>query len=226
MPIKENILLGQMLLKKGVISQRHLDIGLEEQLKTGQFIGITLVKLGFIKEEELYPVLSEQLKIPYVKIKELNVDTEILEKVPAKFACHYKLMPVKFEKDTLTVVLTDPLDVRTLDDLRLLLGCDVVGVLASESDIDEGIKRYYGIGAETIEEIIDTSAITAEEIALSKRKTEDIEGLAENASIIKFVNQILVQAVREKATDIHIEPYEDEMKVRYRVDGVLYDISI
>ncbi|MBU1061925.1 MAG: Flp pilus assembly complex ATPase component TadA [Candidatus Omnitrophica bacterium] len=226
MAIKENILLGQMLLKKGVISQRQLDIGLEEQLKTGQFIGITLVKLGFIKEEELYPVLSEQLKIPYVKIKELNVDTEILEKVPAKFACHYKLMPVKFEKDTLTVVLTDPLDVRTLDDLRLLLGCDVVGVLASESDIDEGIKRYYGIGADTIEEIIDTSAITAEEIALSKRKTEDIEGLAEDASIIKFVNQILVQAVREKATDIHIEPYEDEMKVRYRVDGVLYDISI
>ena len=225
MPIKRTILLGEMLISKGLISRRELDLGLKEHQRSGQFLGITLVKLGIIKEDELYPILSEQLDIPYVKIKEISIDAKALEKVPAKFACHYKLMPVKFEKDILTVALSDPLDVRTIDDLRLLLGCEVAGVLATESDIGEAIRKYYGIGAETIEEIINTGEM-AGEIKLTVSKTEDIEGLAEDASIIKFVNQILVQAVKDSSTDIHIEPYEDELKIRYRVDGILYDIPI
>lgn len=225
MPIKKIVLLGERLIQKGLISSRELDLGLKEHQKTGQFIGTTLVRLGFVKEEELYPVLSEQLEIPYVKIKELTIIPEVFEKLPAKYACHYKLIPVKFERDTLTVAVADPLDIRTLDDLKLLLGCDVVGALATESDISEAIKKYYGIGAETIEEIVDTGDM-AEAIALQTSKTEDIEDLAEDASIIKFVNQILVQAVRERATDIHVEPYEDELKIRYRIDGVLYDVPV
>ncbi len=225
MPIKKIVLLGERLIQKGLISSRELDLGLKEHQKTGQFIGTTLVRLGFVKEEELYPVLSEQLEIPYVKIKELTIIPEVFEKLPAKYACHYKLIPVKFERDTLTVAVADPLDIRTLDDLKLLLGCDVVGALATESDISEAIKKYYGIGAETIEEIVDTGDM-AETIALQTSKTEDIEDLAEDASIIKFVNQILVQAVRERATDIHVEPYEDELKIRYRIDGVLYDVPV
>ncbi|MBU4343320.1 MAG: Flp pilus assembly complex ATPase component TadA [Candidatus Omnitrophica bacterium] len=225
MPIKRTILLGERLIQRGLISRRELDKGLKEHEKTGQFLGTTLVKLGFISEEELYPVLAEQLRIEYVKIKELTIDPNVLEKVPARYACHYKLMPVKFDKDILNVAVSDPLDIRLLDDLRLLLGCDVVGLLATESDITEAIRKYYGIGAETIEEIVDTGEM-AKDIELSAKKTEDIEDLAEDASIIKFVNQILVQAVKDRVTDIHIEPYEDELKVRYRVDGVLYDIPI
>jgi len=225
MSLYQTILLGKRLIQKGLLSEEQLETGLKEQQKTGQFIGITLIKLGFIKEEDLYPVLSEHLNIPYVKLKEVNIDPSLLRKVPAKFACHYKLIPLRFEQDTLRVAVADPLDIRTLDDLKLLLGFDVVGVLASGSDIDEAIKKYYGIGAETIEEIIDTS-VTGEELASLSSKTEDIENLAEDASIIKFVNQILVQAVKDRVTDIHIEPYKDELKVRYRVDGVLYDISI
>ncbi|MBU4342538.1 MAG: Flp pilus assembly complex ATPase component TadA [Candidatus Omnitrophica bacterium] len=225
MPIKKTILLGERLIQKGLISYKDLDLGLKEHQRTGQFLGTTLVKLGFIEEDKLYPVLSEQLKIPYLKIKDLAIPHEVFEKVPAKYACHYKLIPVKFEKDTITIAVADPLDVRTLDDLKLLLGCDVAGVLATESDINEGIKKYYGIGAETIEEIVDTGDRT-EEIALETRKTENIEDLVEDASIIKFVNQILVQGVKDGATDIHIEPYEDELKVRYRIDGVLYDVSV
>ena len=228
MPIKKTILLGERLIQKGLISRRELEKGLKEHEKTGLFLGTTLVRLGFISEEELYPVLAEQLAIKYVKLKEIDIDPKILEKVPARYACHYKLMPVKFDKDILNVAVSDPLDIRSLDDLRLLLGCDVVGLLATESDITEAIRKYYGIGAETIEEIIDTSDKTevAAKLALPTGKTEDIEDLAEDASIIKFVNQIFVQAVKERVTDIHIEPYEDELKVRYRVDGVLYDIPI
>jgi len=226
MPIKRTILLGERLIERGLISRKELDIGLKEHQKTGQFLGTTLVKLGFIKEEELYPVLSEQLNIPYVKIKDLAIAPEVLEKLPAKYVCHYKLIPVKFEKHTLTVAVADPLDIRTLDDLKLLLECDVAGALASELDISEAIRKYYGIGAETIEEIVDTDDTVAREFTLPVSKTEDIEDLTEDASIIKFVNQILVQSVKERATDIHIEPYEDELKVRYRIDGVLYDVPV
>ncbi|MDP8230503.1 MAG: ATPase, T2SS/T4P/T4SS family [Candidatus Gorgyraea atricola] len=225
MLIKKTILLGERLIQKGLISRRELDKGLKEHEKTGLFLGTTLVRLGFISEEELYPILAEQLKMEYVKIKELTIDSVIFEKVPARYACHYRLMPVKFDKDILSVAVSDPLDIRSLDDLRLLLGCDVIGLLATESDITEAIRKYYGIGAETIEEIVDTGDM-AKDIELSAKTTEDIEDLAEDASIIKFVNQVLVQAVKDRVTDIHIEPYEDELKVRYRVDGVLYDIPI
>ncbi len=225
MAIKKSILLGEILVQKGLISPDQLQAGLREHKKSGEFLGAMLVRLGFIKEDELYPVLSQQLNIPYIKIKELKIDSKVIEKVPAKFACHYKLMPIKFEKDKLTVAIEDPFDVRTLDDLKLLLDCDVSGVLASDVDINKAIRKYYGIGAETIEAIIDTST-APEEILLSRAKTEDIEDLAEDASIIKFVNQILAQGVKDRATDIHIEPYEDELKVRYRIDGILYDIPI
>ena len=225
MPIKRTILLGENLIQKGLISRRELDIGLKEHKKTGQFLGTSLVKLGFIKEEELYPVLAEQLKLSYFKLKEITIDPKIIQKLPAKYAFHYKLIPVKFENDELTVAVSDPLDLRTIDDLRLLLSFDVVSVLATESDIYEAIRKYYGIGGETIEKIMDTTELT-KELTLSTSKTEDVADLAEDASIIKFVNQILVQAVKDRATDIHIEPYEDELKVRYRIDGVLYDISV
>ena len=225
MPIKRTILLGENLIQEGLISRRELDIGLKEHKKTGQFLGTSLVKLGFIKEEELYPVLAEQLKLSYFKLKEITIDPKIIQKLPAKYAFHYKLIPVKFENDKLTVAVSDPLDLRTIDDLRLLLSLDVVSVLATESDIYEAIRKYYGIGGETIEKIMDTTELT-KELTLSMSKTEDVADLAEDASIIKFVNQILVQAVKDRATDIHIEPYEDELKVRYRIDGVLYDISV
>ena len=225
MAIRKTILLGEKLIQKGLITQRDLDIGLEEHENKGQFLGTTLIKLGFIKEDDLYSVLSEQLNIPYIKIKSIPIDTKILEKVPAKYACHYKLMPINFEKSTLTVAIADPLNLKTLDDLKLLLGCHVSGVLASEIDIAEAIKKYYGIGADTIEEISDTN-ISGEEDRVQTSKTEDIENLAEDASIIKFVNQILLQAVKDKSTDIHIEPYENELFVRYRIDGILYEVPI
>jgi len=134
-------------------------------------------------------------------------------------------MPVKFNDNALTVALTDPLDIEILDDLRLLLGCDINAVLAGGQDIVDAIRRYYGVGAETIEKIMHAGK-DIEEILLSRARTEDIEDVAEDASMIRFVNQILSQAVRDRATDIHIEPYEDELRVRYRVDGVLYDIPI
>ena len=125
MPIKKTILLGERLIQKNLISRQGLDRALREHERTGRFLGATVVNLGLIKEEELCPVLSEHLKIPYVKIKELIIAPSVLEKVSAKYACHYKIIPVKFDKADLTIAVTDPLDIKTLDDLRLFLGYEV-----------------------------------------------------------------------------------------------------
>ena len=150
---------------------------------------------------------------PPLVLKDLKIDPDIFEKIPAKFACHYKVIPIKFEDGTLTLAIEDPLDLIILDDISLFLGLKIEPVSASRADILEAIREHYGLGAETIEEIINTGEM-AGEIKLTVSKTEDIEGLAEDASIIKFVNQILVQAVKDSSTDIHIEPYEDELKIR------------
>lgn len=225
MALKKEALLGEKLIEKGLITIAQLEIGLKEHNKTGQFLGTTLIKLGFIKEYDLYPVISEQLDIPYIKIKDIKIGAIVIEKIPAKFACHYKVMPVRFENNVLTIAMEDPLDTRTIDDIVLFMGMKVKSVLAGETDVLEAIKKYYGLGADTIEKIIDASDREKED-SLTASKTQDLDEMAEDASIIKFVNQIFVQAIKDTATDIHIEPYEDEIRVRYRIDGILYEVPI
>lgn len=225
MPTKNSILIGQMLIDEGVITAEQLEIGLKEREKTGDFICTTLVKLGFAPEEKIFNLLSRQLNIPYIKLKDKDIEPLIIQKVPAKFASHYKIIPLEFKDNTLTIVMADPLDVRTLDDIRLLLGLEVKAVLASEIEIQEAIRKYYGVGAETLERII-AQKPPEEELKMEEEKAEDLEALAEDASIIKFVNQILSEAIKERATDIHLEPFQNELRTRFRIDGVLYDINI
>ncbi|MBL7197214.1 MAG: Flp pilus assembly complex ATPase component TadA [Candidatus Omnitrophica bacterium] len=222
MQVKKNKLLGRMLVEQKIISQEQLEVALHEQKKTDEFLGITLIKLGFVSEDEVLPILSQQLEIEYIKIKDLKLEPEVLKKVPAKFAYHYKLMPIRLEEGILTIAVADPLDIHIIDDVSLLVGLKVEAVLASEKDILEAIRKYYGVGAETIESMIGQDKETKEVASV----TEDIEDLATDASIGKFVNQILLEAYKDRATDIHIEPYEDELKVRYRIDGILYDAKV
>ncbi|MEI8175942.1 MAG: ATPase, T2SS/T4P/T4SS family, partial [Candidatus Omnitrophota bacterium] len=226
MGLSKNILLGQILVERGYLKVSELDRALKEHDKTGDFLGVTLVKLGMVDEEVLMPVLSEQLGIKYVKIKEHKIDQSVVEKVPAKFASHYKMMPIRFERGALMIGVCNPLDIHTIDDIRLLLSCEVEPVLCGTKDIADAIRKYYGIGAETLERM--NSGTTTEEAAaaIEVRGSEDIESMAEDASIIKFVNQIILGGYQDRATDIHIEPYENELSVRYRIDGVLHSAAI
>lgn len=221
----DELLIGQILVDEGIITAEQLGAGLYEQKKTGDFICTTLVKLGFASEEKIFNLLSRHLNIPYLKLKNREIEPSIIQKVPAKFASHYKIIPVEFKDNTLIIAMTDPLDVRTLDDIRLLLGLEVKGALASEIEIMEAIRKYYGVGAETLEKIIAQKSKN-EELEIQTEKAEDLEVLAEDASIIKFVNQILSEAIKDHATDIHLEPFADELRVRFRIDGILYDINI
>ena len=223
--MKKRTLLGEMLVQKGLISSEQLDAALAEQKKTADFLGTILIKLGFLKDEQLLPVLSEQLGIEYVRISQVKIDPEVIKQVPAKFACHYKLIPLKKKDNTLTLAISDPLNVQTLDDLHLLLRVDVDPVLASEKDILQAIRKYYGVGADTIEKMwLKPSPLQG--LETFRVSVEDLESLAEDASIIRFVNQIIMQAVTDRATDIHIEPFEDQLRIRYRIDGILYDASV
>lgn len=210
---------------QGLINAEQLDAALSEQKKTGDFIGAVLVKKGFLTDEKLLPVLSKQLGVEYVKVKDKGIPSEIIELVPAKFACHYKLIPLKKEENVLIVAVSDPLNIQTLDDLGLLLKTDVRPVLASQKEILEAIRKHYGVGADTIERMV-AEPSPLQNLETFKIAAEDLESLAEDASIIKFVNQIINQAVADRATDIHIEPFEDQLRIRYRIDGILYDTSV
>lgn len=225
MPTKDSLLIGQMLIEEGIISSSQLELGFSHQKNTGNFICSTLVKLGFASEEKVFSVLARHLNIPYVKLKDRDIDSLVIQKVPAKFASHYKIVPLEFRDNALIIAMSDPLDVRILDDIRLLLGVEVKGVLSSDTEIMETIGKYYGVGAETLERIIsegDSGRPSKTEI----EEAQDLEVLAEDASIIKFVNQILSEAIKERATDVHLEPFQDELRVRFRIDGVLYNINL
>ncbi|MFH1380836.1 MAG: ATPase, T2SS/T4P/T4SS family, partial [Candidatus Omnitrophota bacterium] len=227
MTLKQSELLGQLLLQKGLIKIDQLERALLEQEKQGGLLGSMLVRLDIISEEKLYKVLSEQFNTKYIKLKHMHIPHETIEQIPAKFATHYKLIPVDFKENTITVAMSNPLDIHVLDDLKLLLNKDIKTVLASEMDIIDGIKRYYGVGAETIEKMVpEREDSERKSQSIQSQVTEDVVQSADDASIIKFVNQILHEAFKDRATDIHIEPYEDELKIRYRIDGILYDTKV
>lgn len=225
MAYKKEVLLGQLLIDKNLITADQLNDALKEQRNSGGFLGNILVKLGYVSQDELFPVLAEQLGVEYVKLKDRHISPSVIEKVPAKFASHYKLIPLDMKDEVLTIAVTNPLDIHTIDDIKLLLGYDTRPVLASEDDIVEAIRKYYGVGADTLEKMIAGEGEKGP-LEVDTPRTEDIEDMARDASIIKFVNQVFLQACKDRATDIHLEPYEDEMKVRYRIDGILYDTTI
>ena len=222
---KNDILIGELLINEGLITDKQLETVLREQKNSDDFVCTIIVKLGFAPEEKIFSVLSRQLNIPYVNLKNIEVGPLVIQKVSAKFSSHYKIVPIEFKENTLVVAMTDPLDVRTLDDLRLLLDIEVKGVLASEVRILEAIRKYYGVGAETMERIV-SEKTTLPDSRVNSNKAEDLEALAEDASIIKFVNQIVSEAIKERATDIHLEPFENELRTRFRIDGVLYEINM
>jgi len=218
-------MIGQMLIERNLITPDQLEAGLTEQKKSGGYIGETLIRMGYLRDEDFYPVLAEQLGIEFIKLKEIEISDDVIKAIPAKFAFHYRFMPIKIDGNTLVISVTDPLDIQLMDDITLVLNYEIQPALATKDEIITCIKKYYGIGAETIDKIMAQEGEEGPGEA-GTEKAQDIEEMAEDASIIKFVNQILLQAYKDHATDIHIEPFEDELRVRYRVDGILYEATI
>lgn len=220
-------LIGQLLLQKKLITSEQLTQASTEQRKSGRLLGTILMRLGVINEDNLYDALSEQFGAEYIKLRKMNIHPTAIDEVPAKFVTQYDLIPINVEGNKVTVAMSNPNNLVALDNLRFLLGKYIQPVLASEGDIAEAIKRYYGVGAETIERITPAETVVEEKPAESQGAvTEDLVKVSRDPSVIHLVNELLLEAYKTRATDVHFEPYEEELRVRYRIDGILYDTSV
>ncbi len=219
---KRHQALGDLLVERGLLTADQLQGALAEQKLSGEFLGTVLMRLGVVPKATLLPILAEQLGMPYVHLDEVPIEPEAIAKVPPRFASHYQLMPLSLSNNVLQVAIADPFDVQTLDELRLLLDCDVKPVFASQREILDAIQRHYGVGASAVERLLDTGIRSAVQVSA----TEDLTAKVDDASVISFVNQLILSAARERATDIHIEPFEQELRIRQRVDGIMYEMSV
>jgi len=214
----------EVLLEQGLIQPEHLAEAVELRKAEGVRLDRALVRLGHVEEQTLLGIMSEQLAIPLVDLSEVEVDVELLRSLPAKLVYRKNLVPVSRTDGTLTVATSDPYDLYVFDELRLLTGLSIQPALAPEEEIAKIIKAHYGVGGDTIDEMISTEEL--ELVGETSAETEDLLEMAQEASVIKLVNEVFLEALNERASDIHIEPYEHRLMVRYRIDGVLHEASM
>ncbi len=218
----------RIALEHGLVPCNRLERAQEEASRTGSTLMSALVRNKDVAEADIMKLAAKTLNMEYVSLKNIKIDKHITEAIPYKFVTHYKFAPIKLENKILTIAVMAPLDIKTQDELRVHFGYDVHAVLASEKDVIDTLVRAYGLGADTIDKILEQPSLEDQVEAEDKGmrdQVEDIEKLAEDASVIKLVNQIILEACKKRATDIHIEPYRNEVKLRYRIDGVLYDAN-
>lgn len=221
--------LGEILFQKGLITKEDIEQALTEQQQTKRPIGEILVEQGKVSEKNMLMALGEQLHIDFVELKKIEIAQDAVKIIPAKLATYYKIMPIERADGTITVAVNDPFNHWPLDDIEVNVGYHPKMVLACRDDILEAIRKHYGVGAETVERIMNKEeksfSQNAAEEPLKEEATEVIkeegEGETEDATVVRLVDQILQEAVRRGATDIHIEHSRDHMAVRYRVDGML-----
>jgi len=216
--------IAEALLEKGLITPKQLARAMELRKRESLRLDRALVRLGAISEEQLLAVVSEQLAIEMVDLTAVQIDVETLRSLPAKLVYRKHLVPLRRSDGRLVVATSDPFDLYAFDELRLLTGLEVQPVLASSEQIDRAIKTYYGVGGQTIDDMMSTDDL--EVVNGHDEQSEDLLEMAQEASVIKLVNEIFLEAINERASDIHIEPYENDLSIRYRIDGVLQPASV
>lgn len=210
---------GEMLVEYGLVEPEKLEEALEIQNKTGEKLGKVLKDMGAVSKQELIEILGIQLGMPQVNLHRYIIDPIAVKSIPESLAKRLKAVPVKKEEDHLVVAMSNPLDIFAIDDIRLTSGLNVKPVLADEEDILSVINQYYTM-KESIEQVIDELA-AGEDEGVEVAVENELEA-SERAPVVKLVNSIIQQGIRDRASDIHIEPGEDIVKIRYRIDGVLH----
>src|SRR5689334_12493881 len=216
--------LGELLVRENLISLAQLQRAQEEQRKSGARLGYSLTKLGIINEEDLTTFLSKQYGVPSINLAEFEISLDVIQLVPAELAKRHQLLPVNRAGATLIVAMSDPSNIYAIDDLKFRTGLNIEVVVASEVAIDEAITRYYEKQV-TYDDVL--GDIDADAVELGGEEDDvnivDLEKASGEAPVIKLCNVILLNAIKKRASDIHIEPYEKSFRVRYRIDGVLYE---
>ncbi|MDX1503053.1 MAG: type IV-A pilus assembly ATPase PilB [Thermoanaerobaculia bacterium] len=222
--------IGELLVKANKITPEQLREALSHQQGEGGRIGTHLVKLGFLDDEELVEFLSQRYGVPAINLAEIEVDETIIKVIPPDVARKYTILPVSKAGAKLTIAMVDPTNVFAMDDIKFMTGYNVEPVVASESALREAIDRYYGTThsielKKVMEDIADSDDADLE--VLEEEEDLDLatlEQASEEAPVVRLVNIILTDAIKRDASDIHIEPYEKEYRVRYRIDGILYEM--
>src|SRR6187455_2622526 len=226
MPVR----IGELLLKEKRITPEQLQQALNHQKANGGKLGYNLVKMGFVKDEEITALLSKQYGVPSINLTQFDIDPGVIKLIPAETAQKYQIVPLSRSGATLTISMADPTNVFAMDDIKFMTGYNVEPVVASEIAIREAIEKYYGSShALELKKVMDEMAVQDTE-ALELMEDEEeldvhkLEQVSEEAPVVRLVNIILTDSIKKGASDIHVEPYEKDFRVRFRVDGVLYEI--
>jgi type IV pilus assembly protein PilB len=223
--------LGEMLVKEQLITSDQLREAVAYQKQHGGRLGSAMIKLGLVNDDEITGVLSRQYGVPSINLKYYEVDPSVIRLIPQDTALRYQVVPLSRVGSTLTIAMTDPTNVFAMDDIKFMTGFNIEPVVAPESAVNEAISKFYG-EAQSVEELTkvmkDLAGEEAADLELAAEEQEmdlaALERAAEEAPIIKLVNLILTDAVKRGASDIHIEPFDKELRVRFRVDGVLQEV--
>ncbi len=225
-----SVRLGELLTKASLITQDQLKEALRVQKETGGKLGETLIKLGFVSEEDITECLSQQFGVPSINLQHFEIDSSVIKLIPGDVARKYNILPVNKTGATITIAMADPTNVFAMDDIKFMTGYNVEPVVASELGIKAAIDSYYGttssLELKKVMEDLQTQE-TADLEVLEEDEELDVHALAdsaEEAPVVKLCNLILTDAIKRGASDIHIEPYEKEYRVRFRIDGILYEI--
>ena len=223
--------LGELLVKEKLVNEDQLEEAALFQKKNGVPIGSALTRLGIVSEDEMAQALSRQLGYPFVDLDQFEVYPDVINLIPLEIAQKYRIMPIHRIRSFLTLAMVDPVDITAMEDVKFRTGLSVQPVIASESSIKNAINKYYGSShalrvKKTLDEVElaeDTCIKIIEEEDERVEEPDDILSV-EEAPIISLVNKIFGDAAKKNASDIHFEPYENSLRVRYRIDGILYEI--
>jgi type IV pilus assembly protein PilB len=208
--------LGQILIELGLITPEQLESALEEHQKTPKALGRVLIDLGMIKEADLVRALAEQVGLEFVDLNDTQIDPASTALLPEALARRYRALPIGDRDGKLLVAMSDPANVYALDDIRTITGREVQPVVATSADVEQAIQKFAGLDSQV-------EQLAAEAAEGSEGEELDLEAALEDAPIVKLVNAIMTQAVAERASDVHIEPGERDVRIRFRVDGVLHE---
>jgi type IV pilus assembly protein PilB len=228
--------IGELLLKERRITPEQLQEALTYQKAHGGKLGTALVKLGFVRDDDITGLLSKQYGVPSINLTAFDIDAAIVKLIPLETAQKYQIIPLSRVGATLTIAMTDPTNVFAMDDIKFMTGYNIEPVVASESAVQEAIQKYYGLARSSEPSALDIASKALDDMpgvsnadveVLEELDEISVEALArqgEEAPVIRLVNVLLMSAISKGASDIHIEPYEKEYRVRYRIDGVLYNV--
>ncbi|MCC6661372.1 MAG: Flp pilus assembly complex ATPase component TadA [Phycisphaerales bacterium] len=212
--------IGSVLLDRGLVTREQLEDALAEQRTSGERLDRVLVRRGIVRRDQVLDAIGGQFHMPVVDLGVITPEPKVLEALPATLVYKQNCVPIARSATTLTVATSDPFELAVLDELRLLTGCSIELVLADEDELHKFIRAHYGVGGDTLDQM---SGLP--EAAPAADAHDEVEQ-AQEASVIKLVNDIIAEAIKDRATDVHIEPYERELTVRYRIDGVLQRANV